>query len=222
MAVAFNPALLEEYLAPGIASFDAAEIPDVAVRELEAGHWIDNHFLNSVLRGALNRGPLRAYVQHFLRRAEAAFSEHELARTATNAYLQNRQSPSRYSRALLHWEFFLGQSWHAYALLREFANYLAKDDPSATKVKIFESGDGSVEQRVNTLYNAAKHVETRITNGQLPEDSTSPVWMTNRGLECTDASLTYEETGEVLTFLAKWADILVDPIEMTKKLSALP
>lgn len=210
----FAGRLLNKYIAPGVSEFNSAEIPDMTSYHAESAHWVDNHFLNNSLRGALKTSAA-AYIANYLRRAEGAFSEHALARSATNEFLRsNRQSPSRYAEALLHWEFFLGQSWQAYVLLQKLVQLLGDDD----KYQIFEPGDGSLEQRLNLLYNAMKHVEKRIATGQLPEDTVSPVWLTNQGVACTEGGVTFEETGEILRDLAKWADIVVDPLTMAEKL----
>ena len=49
-----------------------------------------------------------------------ANSAHALAREATLAFLSGgKQSPNSYATALLQWEIFLGQSWHAYKLLQK-------------------------------------------------------------------------------------------------------
>lgn len=47
------------------------------------------------------------------------------------------------------------------------------------------------------------------------------MWLTNDGIESTDACLTYIETAEILRDLAKWAGILEDPLQMADKVRAL-
>lgn len=144
---------------------------------------------------------MNAYAYNFLRRAQYAFSEHHQARESTLAFLVNGgQSASRYAEALFHWECFLGQAWHAFALLI-----------TAWQGKAYERNDGSTEQRLNALYNQMKHVESRIENGQMIPGATVPVWLENKGLMSVDASLTYAETGEILKDLAKYADALMNP-----------
>jgi hypothetical protein len=159
--------------------------------------------------------PGNAYAYNYLRRTVAAFSEHKETREATLVFLSSgRQSLSRYAAATLHWEFFLGQSWHAYLLLRGLFKFLTKQDV----LQVFVKGEGSVEERLNYLYNCMKHVESRIENGQIVEGATIPVWLTDEGLQSIDALLTYAETGDILCDLAKWANIIVDPGEMANKL----
>ena len=166
----------------------------------ESAHWIANFFLNSSL-GASFAPPMNAYAYNFLRRAQYAFTEHKLARGATLSFVAGgSRSPRGYAEALFHWETFLGQAWHGYAIL-----------VTAWKGKAFDKNDGSTEQRLNALYNQMKHVESRIDNAQMLPGATVPVWLTNDGLRSVDAHLTYSETGEVLKDLAKYADALSNP-----------
>lgn len=205
---------LDKFVAPGISGFRSAEIPNMTTYDPESRFWLANFVLNSGLGGNF-LPPGNAYAYNYLRRAVAAFSEHEEARQATRGFLSSdRQSLSRYAAATTHWEFFLGQSWHAYLLLRGFFKFLTQQDIP----QVFARGQGSVEERLNDLYNSMKHVESRIENGQMIEGATVPVWLTNDGLRSTDALLSYAETGDILRDLAKWANIIVDPREMANKL----
>ena len=217
MTARFSSHMLERYIAPGISAFTSADIPDMSDHDPESSYWVANHFLSSIFRAGYHL-PMGAHIQHYLRRSEAAFAEHARAREATLSFLEaGGQSPTSYSNALLHWEYFLGQSWHAHLLLRQVLRLMSGDDT----LNVFEPDDGSAEQRLNLLYNAMKHVESRIDAGQIPENATSPVWLSNRGLECTDGHLTFHETAAILHFLAKWAHVFVDPKEVAHKVEAL-
>jgi len=196
----FSDEIINKHIAPGVSAFTRAEIPDMSTWAKESSHWVANFFLNSSFSAAF-KPPMNAYAYNFLRRAQAAFAQHQLARECTLSFLSvGGQSPTKYCDALFHWETFLGQSWHAYALLLKAFSGTA-----------FRKGDGSIEERLNLLYNAMKHVESRIENGQMLPDATVPVWLTNDGIWSVDASMTYNETGEVLKQLAVWADALMNP-----------
>jgi hypothetical protein len=200
MTVQFSSAILDTHIAPGVSAFNEADIPDMSSWANASSHWIANYFLNSAL-GVSFAPPMNAYAYNYLRRAQYAFSEHAIARSSTLAFIANGgQSPRNYADALFHWENFLGQAWHAYGILI-----------TAWKGKAFEKNDGSVEQRLNALYNQMKHVESRIDNAQIIPGATVPVWLENQGLRSIDASITFVETGEVLKELAKYADALSDP-----------
>jgi len=203
----FSNYVIDKFIAPNASSFTQAEIPDMSAYDKESSHWVANFFLNSVLRAAW-KPPYNAYMYNYLRRAEAAFREHHAARTETLAFIESgRQSTKRYTAALFHWEGFLGQSWHAYKTLQK-----------CFEVELYKQGEGSVEERLNALYNQMKHVESRIENKQILEGATVPVWLTNQGLVSVDSALTFSETGEVLKELAKWANILQDPLSAPEKL----
>ncbi|MEM5316537.1 hypothetical protein [Paraburkholderia sp. JHI869] len=198
---------LEQGLAPGIGKFEKAEIPDVSQLAGQAEQWIASFFLNSTLRGKFSQ-PLHTYVFNFLRRSRQAFVEHTHARRLTLEFLEgHRQSASKYVDALYHWEAFVGQSWHAYQLLAKPAG-----------MKMFEKGDGSPAERLNAIYNAMKHVESRIENDQLPNGATVPVWLENEGLRSTDCLFEFSETRAVLEEFASWGKLLVDPCTTREKL----
>ncbi len=208
--VQFASHVLDELIAPGASRFIQAEIPDMAGYHKESRHWVANFFLNSLLR-AKWKPPHNAYLYNYFRRAEAAFLEHDVARTATLDFVTSgRQSPSRYALAIFHWEVFLGQSWHAFKLLEKAFGFV-----------LYTPGTASVEERLNHLYNQMKHVESRIAAGQMLPGATVPVWMRNEGLVSVDANLTWAETGEVLREVAKWADVCVDPLTAAQKFREL-
>ncbi|MPZ83174.1 MAG: hypothetical protein GEV28_23385 [Actinophytocola sp.] len=207
MTTRFNTQLFDELIAPGASQFNEAEIPDMQDRHENRRFWVTHLFLNSVASGRY-KSPLNAYATAFLRRAEDAFVMHDLARDATLKLLTLPQmTPSHYARALLHWEGFLTQAAQAQHVLLRTIRHLSGDETH----KVYQPGDGSVEQRLNAVHNALKHAEKRINNNQILPDSVSPVWMTNEGLQSTDANLTWPETGEVLDELARWADGLQNP-----------
>jgi hypothetical protein len=210
MAITFSAAVLDKHIAPGVSTFTSAEIPDMSGYTKESRHWVANFFLNCVCR-AMFVPPMDAYAYNFLRRVQYAFAEHERARTATLAFLQGgSQSVASYAEALFHWECFLGQAWHAYALLA-----------NAWDGKVFQKGDGSIEQRLNALYNQMKHVESRIEASQMIPGATVPVWLENQGLRSVDTTLRFAETADVLKDLAKYANALMDPKSAKDKLIAL-
>ncbi len=208
--IQYSDEILNTNIAPGVASFNVAEIPDMSTWAPESRFWIANYFLNTTY-GAKFSTPMHAYAYNFLRRSLYAFKEHEQARAKTLEFLAQRPpSPSHYAMALFHWENYLGQCWHAYALLI-----------TAWSGRAFEKNDGSVEQRLNALYNQMKHVESRIENGQMIPGATVPVWLENEGLCSIDTRITYVETGEVLKDLAKYATALMTPKTAKANINAL-
>jgi len=61
------------------------------------------------------------------------------------------------------------------------------------------------------LHNKSKHADGAIESGEVPGDSTMPIWLTNKGIECLEATLTYQEISEILVDLAACATRLSNP-----------
>ncbi len=151
-------------------------------------------------------------MMNFLRRTELAFQEYDLARERTFQHLNSPrgQGIGHYMAAIGHWEVFLGQAWHAILLLSYIGGLNGQG--------IYEAGEGTIEERMNFLYNRSKHAEKSITGDFYPEDSTLCLWLYNEGLKVTDGHLTFLEMHEVLRNLAKWADRVEDPVTMREKI----
>lgn len=209
MTFKFSKDLLDKHIAPGVSDFTHAEIPDMSEWTTQSRFWVANLFLNSVVTATFNP-PMNAYAYNFIRRVQYAYSEHNLARVSTRAFLEvEGQSPRLYADLLFHWENFLGQAWHGYNILSKISDG-----------KVFDKNDGSIEQRLNALYNQMKHVESRIENKQIIEGATVPVWLENSGLVSVEERLSFQETAEVLKYLAKYADALMNPLTSKEVLDA--
>ena len=196
----------DKFVAPEISSFTAASIPDLS--ELQK-RWLVSFILNGSLVVQLDDGTRRT-LYNFLRRTEASFREYSSARQMTMAHLKNPRpdAVSEYIIAIGHWEAFLSQTYQAWCLL-------ARGQPI-----LFTPRDGSAMQRLNLLYNRAKHAESAITAEQLPPDGTLPLWLKNDGLHSVESSLTFEEIAEMLEELAIWADAAQNPATMREKIAA--
>jgi hypothetical protein len=195
----------DKFVAPEMSKFTAAAIRDMTAVSVEQEHWLMNFVLNTMLSVNL-AAPIRQTLFNFLRRVESAFREYSLARDQTTAYLTDTKKVSAYIAAIGHWEVFLSYAYQAYCLLAQNQKIL------------FTPGDGSGLQRLNLLYNRSKHADKAIEAGQLPEDATMAVWLTNDGLRSTDSRLTFDEIAEILEDLARWSDAAQDPLTMREKI----
>ncbi len=194
----------DRYVATDLSTFVAAEIPDLAERHPRAEQWLSSFILSTVVRSDVG-SPDRELRFHFLRRAMISFAEHDAGRSATLAFLASDPAVyGFYFSALHHWEQCLGAAWHAITTLRRVLNLSTKT--------VFIQGNGSVEERLNTLYNEAKHYESKISEGDAPPLGTVPLWLHNEGLRSKGAELTFSEVADVLDDLACWAFVLEDPL----------
>jgi hypothetical protein len=60
-------------------------------------------------------------------------------------------------------------------------------------------------REVLAVSRASKHMHERIEKGEMPEEATSAVWITNSGLECRDADLSFAELEDLLAWVRSGA-----------------
>ena len=193
--------VIDTYVATEISKFDHAEIPDMSSDQPESLHWISNYILCSVLCGAVP-SPQREHRFNFLRHAMIAYSEHNMARYATLAFLESEeQSFGRYFTAIHHWEQFLGAAWRALDSLR-LAEIVGR---------LYEPGDGSIAESLHGLHNETNDTGLRSETSPMPSQGSLAIWLCNSGLRSIDQELTFAETGEVLARIRDWAQVVEDP-----------
>ena len=162
--------------------------------------WLGRFLLTALFQQQLS-GTERAYRFNFLRRIEGAAAAYESARAALLEYLNTpRSTISPYFQALLEFEVCISQLYQGLELLRK-----------ATGKNFFKSGDGSVGERLYRVYGDSHHMEERILNGHIPPEATSALWITNFGLESSNASLTFVELRDCLAMAMCSCDVITTP-----------
>jgi len=173
----------------------------------QSGHWVQNYLLNTIFRGRYP-DPHHQIAMAYMRRAEAVYQEYALARDSVLSYLSGpREAVSKYFSSVYHFELFISQAYQAYMLMRHL---LANSS-------LYENGDGSEFDRLNKLYNYIKHCDSKLCNGNFPENATMSIWLTNEGIHCMDAALKYSEIVEVLEDIANGANRFGDPVAVKKE-----
>ncbi len=200
----FKDDLLNKFIAPEITQFTDADIPDITSEFPEANHWLQNHFLNNVFRGAFG-DRARQVTLGYLRRAHHAFIAYHQAREATLRYLQGNQPDNPrvrgYYEAIVLWEMFAIQANMALDLFKWMGNGTGAFSPN----------DGTSEFRLYSIANQVKHVASCVESGQCDPDASVPLWLTNTGLRSYSYSVFYTEAADVLRRMAELADELQDP-----------
>ena len=151
----------------------------------ESEHWLSNFGL-AVIFNDFPPTALRPIAINFIRRVYCAFIQYELARQEVLKLVKDghgRWSP--YFAALNNFEVALAQLYLALDSVRKHSKH-----------EFFTKGDGSFEGCLNQIYNASKH--------QLA-DSELPVWFTNDGLACAQATLTF---AEIEDWMLKMAEVI--------------
>jgi hypothetical protein len=206
----WNPAILSKFIAPDIAEFTSAVIPDLTDRFPQAPYWVVNHFLNNALRAAF-KDRWRQVVLAYIRRSHNAFVAYHDARSRTFDYLDGNEPHNprvgRYFDAVSSWENFALQTSMAIDLFR----WLNQGQGA------FAKNDGSKEQRLYEIANLVKHTASAVSAGQCTESDTVPLWLSNRGLHSFNLSVTYAEASEILVDVAVLADDYQDPHSLRDK-----
>lgn len=206
----WNPDILSKFLAPGIAEFTSADIPDLAHRYPQAPHWVGNHFLNNALRGHF-KDRWRQVVLAYIRRAQNAFLTYHKARRLTLEYLDGNQPDNprinRYFGAVTAWENFALQI----SMVIDLCRWLNQG------VDAFTKNDGSKEQRLYEMANLIKHTASAVNSGQCPESGTIPMWLANDGLHSFESSITFQEASEILGEVCSLAEDFQDPLSLHEK-----
>ena len=159
--------------------------------------WLNHFILSTVFRVNLP-AKTRAYFFNFIRRAEGALSAYREARSALLEYVNtSRNVLSPYFRALANFEVCISQCCQGYELLAR-----------ASGESFYDKDDGSSAERLQILYVESKHMDRMIDGGRMPDEATAAIWITNGGVECSRATLSFGELTELLLQMSSLADRL--------------
>jgi hypothetical protein len=173
-------------------SQDLSKLTSCAPQSLESefperGDWLNQFVLRRFFQNHVAEEHA-ALVFIFLRRAEAAIDEWELACQAAR---EGVQQPSVYFKTLRHVESCLAALWQGF----DFGM-------SALGTELFTKGDGSPYERLNWLYNKGRHFDAHT----LPAGDLHALCLTNDGLHSREHAVTFEEMREALRVLGRMAD----------------
>ena len=210
--ISYNTNLLNGHLAPGISEFTVCDIPDISAKYPEASHWLANHFLNSVFRGAFNN-KYRQYAFNQIFRAQVSFADYHEARALTTEFLikgkPDNPAIRTYFRAVARWESCLLN-------LQIFIDVMNKMKLDLKGERVFNENDGTPEQRSYEMANSIKHWGEKVSSNKHKEQDTIPLWLTNTGLKTRFQAITYHELASLVSEIANVANELQDPTSWAK------
>ena len=74
--------------------------------------------------------------------------------------------------------------------------------------KIYESGRGEPEERLQIVYVDSKHMDQMIDGDKLPGLATSGIWITDAGIESSRGAISFPELHDLLRGMHKLAEKL--------------
>jgi len=194
----FTKAAVGQFISKRAAEVSSCGLSNMKEHIPESEHWLSNIGL-SVIFHDFPPEEMRPFAINFIRRISAAFDQYDLARREVLVLVKDghgRWSP--YFKALNHLEVTIGQL------------YVAMDSArKRTGRDFFKSGDGSVEDKLNRLYNASKH---QIAANELP------MWLSNLSVHSSDTLVTFEEIED---YMLKMAGIVKGLLNREVALNAL-
>jgi|ERR1700722_12286979 len=202
----------DKVIAPKISGLRAPAAPDISA---ERKPLLNAFILNFKLSLTLSNKN-RQFTFNVIRKAQDAFEEYCRAADSLKEYVAaGGLTLPPYFSAVRHFEHCVAHLYQAVRCLNALSRTWGGE-------KQFDHGDGSVLERIQIIHSAIKHMDERFENGSLGDansfallatksDGTKsiadddaagienvPMWLTDDGLECAKASVTYAElAGEI-------------------------
>ena len=185
--------VLDNFVAHKLSELTACGAPELP----EEAKWLNTFILKTIFHFRI-APKVRAYLFNFLRRAEGASAAY---RDARRLLLEHRATPrnviSPYFLSLTQFEICISQCYQAYELLAR-----------AMGQQLYEPGQGSVEEKLQTVYVDSKHMDMMIHGDKLPDPATSGIWITNAGIESSRGAVSFQELHGLLGAMHSLAEKL--------------
>jgi hypothetical protein len=128
-----------------------------------------------------------------LRRTNAATEEYSEGRKHLLRYVEGigigEHRLNAYLTALTHFEQCLGAIWQAAEVFNKMEHRV--QGHNSQKLTLYQTGDNSDLERINKLNNIVKHF-----NAEQAQRTSTPIWITDTGLQSADSTLTFNELHE--------------------------
>ncbi len=179
---------IDTFISSKIKELTECRLADLSAEFPNSKNWL-SHFSLAVIFIKPLPAAARPFVIQLVRRTEMAIAEYARMRAELESLLSGPQWPPYY-RALHHGEAAVAMLDQTYDLLRK-------------KVKLpnhFEKNDGSVWQRLRSIYNTSKHQ---------PAEGQDPVWLSNDGFHTAKDELLYSEFESLARERARFVEEII-------------
>lgn len=181
---------LDNFVAQGMSKITRLGIEPLAGEFPDADGWLVEFVMLRMfdIRLPTDKAALTFAI---LRRAHGALQEWELAATAS---LEDMRSIGAYFRVLRHVENCISATWQALEFARR-----------ATEINLFTKDDGTVYQRLNSVYNVSRHFNPEA----LPEGDLHRTWLSDEAIHTREHAVKFAELRETVSSLARMSEKLV-------------
>jgi hypothetical protein len=178
-------AAIEEFISIRITAISKVSARDISEQFPLADRWLSTLGISHIFTASIPPQHLHLAIQ-LIRKTEFALSAYSSVVRELTSLVAGPPTWTPYFRAVNHGESAISSLYQA--------RHLAGKNFG---LRLFEKDDGSPMQRLNSLYNAAKHQVAQVDE---------PMWLTEGGFECGSARLSYEEFEDILGGTAALAD----------------
>jgi len=207
------PDTKDKLIAPKISTLAAPKIPDISA---ERKQFVAAFVLNFDLSLSITNRH-RQLLFNIIRKAEDALDEYCRAAESLNDYVKRRGLTLQpYFAALRSFEHCVAHLYHAVCCMNALSEIWHGQ-------KQFDRDDGSILQRVYLVHTEIKHMDERFARGSVADETSFmllsrtrseadtattanvPIWLTDEGIECAKAHITYTELAQELSELCQEA-----------------
>jgi hypothetical protein len=181
-----SPAL-DDLFAPNLSKLTICGPEELSVRDNLLPEFIlqtifTSNFGNDFKKKTLN---LIRHVNH------ASFS-YTAARASLVDYLSDQPGKrvSAYFNAISHFESHVAHL--------NLARWLSMRIAHPDQKELYKAGSGCVDEQLQVINNQIKHLYDKIGSGEMPENHSVIMWLSNEGLETAKCSVTFSDLAAVL------------------------
>jgi len=181
----FSNYVIDRYGTPNLSALTSCSAPDIA----EPAALFGSFLFNDILRLQVN-DQLRRLIVIFGRRTEQAIRDYRTGRQLLKLYVERLPETNTHMltamQATTHFEHCIASTCQAGALLGEISRVIAPDEDHRHEDDRYA--------RLKAIWNRSKHFDEDLAGGKAAKaDITAPVWITNTGVSCARASITFDE-----------------------------
>jgi hypothetical protein len=173
----FTNYAVEAFISRRIVELTTVGVTDLSPEFPNSSSWLSRLGMLSVLTNQFSP-ETRPFAIQFVRKVEMSLAEYARAKPELEALVARTGRWSPYYRALHHVETSSSLLYQAYDLSRKKLG-----------IALFQPGDGSSLQRLNGIYNKARHE---------PAAQDDPVWLSNTSIHTSDVDLRFSEYESML------------------------
>jgi hypothetical protein len=218
--------VLEQFISPELSQLNVSGAPELK----EPPNYFGSFILNAIFK-VRYADEWRCLGLVFLRRYQHAVREYAMGREVLQEYIEklkiSNNHTGTYLKAVTHFEQAIASICISLLSLRQVIKCASPHEKNIifTDGRFAKIPPGNVTKydRLKEIYNRSKHFDEDIAEAKTPSEMLpSPVWVTNLGIKCSTAEVSFQELIEIFNEVSSSAKWLSEeaPAEAEKRKAA--